>query len=222
VYPWPDTWPAGPALSPSPADRARMVLLDDPGLSSAEVALRARCRPETAANVRRALEGYGVLAPRREPARRFPQHVPLLRAPRVLMQGSCVGYRPPGLWTSDDPAQRDRAREICADCHVQPECLSWALRAVPVSDSAIYGAAGPAERRRLRAALGITRPNAVAVINARKTCCPECGLPLSGDNLITEPGRRPGTVRRRCRACTRRRKHEDYQRRRAEAAGGAP
>jgi len=64
----------------------------------------------------------------------------------------------------------------------------------------------------------------VAAINAHKVNCPECGLPLSGDNLITEPGRRPGTVRRRCRGYTRRRKHEGYERRRAaarEAEGGA-
>jgi len=62
----------------------------------------------------------------------------------------------------------------------------------------------------------------VAAINAAKQDCPECGLPLSGNNLITEPRRRPGTVRRQCRACTRRRKYEDYERRRAEAGGGGP
>jgi hypothetical protein len=119
---------------------------------------------------------------------------------------------------SDDPAERTHARIVCiTECHVAQACLSWALRAVPTSDSAIYAGTGPSERRALRAQLGITRPNAVTAINAAKTVCPECGLPLSGPNLVTEPGRRPGTVRRRCRACTRRRKHAAYERRRRAA-----
>ncbi len=100
------------------------------------------------------------------------------------------------------------------------QCLDWALRAVPAGDPAIYAGTGPSERRLLRAQRGLARPNAVQAINAAKACCPACGLPLSGGNLITEPGRRPGTVRRRCRACTRRRKH-DYERRRAEARAAA-
>jgi hypothetical protein len=133
------------------------------------------------------------------------------------MQGACVGVLP-SPWVSDDPAERARAREICASCHVQPACLSWALSAVPVGDPAIYGGCGPAERRRLRAALSITRPNAVAVINAAKQDCPECGEALSGCNLITEAGRRPGAVRRRCRACTQRRKAASYAARKQAAS----
>jgi hypothetical protein len=130
----------------------------------------------------------------------------LPRSPRILGEGACVGIIP-SPWTSDDPQDRAHAQIVCiTQCHVIDACLRWALRAVPTSDSAIYGGTGPSERRRLRAELGITRGNGVARINAAKQACPECGLPLSGPNLIEERGRRPGTTRRRCRACTRQRK----------------
>jgi Transcription factor WhiB len=197
-------------IAASPADRARAALLDDHTLTNAEVALRARAAPAQVASVRRALASYGVIPPASPPRRSFPAHVPLPRSPRVLAEGACVGVVP-SPWTSDDPADRTRARLTCiTGCHVAAACLSWALRAVPASDSAIYAGTGPSERRQLRAAAGLQRPNAVTAINAAKTCCPECGLPLSGENLITEPGRRPGSVRRRCRACTRARKAAAY------------
>jgi hypothetical protein len=193
-----------------------MVLLADPGLSNAEVALRARCTPDQAGNVRRSLVSFGVLEPQREQQPRFPQHVPLPRSPRVLAEGACVGWPAPVPWVSDDPAERTHAKIICiTECHVIDACLRWSLAAIPTDDSSVYAGCGPSERRALRAQRGITRPNAVTAINAAKVTCPACGLPLSGPNLIEEPGRRPGTVRRRCRACTRRRKAEAYQRRRA-------
>jgi Transcription factor WhiB len=198
----------------SPADRCRLAWADDSSLTSAEVALRAGCTPAQAADVRRRLANLGVLPPLREPRRAFPQHVPLPRAPRILAEGACVGVLP-SPWTSDDPAQRAHARIVCiTECHVADACLAWALRAVPAGDPAIYAGTGPSERRALRAERGIRRPNAVAAINAAKVTCPRCGLPLQGPNLVTEPGRRPGTVRRRCRACTARRKRE-YERSRA-------
>jgi hypothetical protein len=207
-------WDGQPLDGATPADRCRLVLLDDASLSNREVAALARATTAQAADVRRRLTGLGVLAPQRVVTARFPQHVPLPRSPRILAEGACVGVIP-SPWVSDDPGDRTRARLICiTECHVASACLSWALRAVPADDSAIYAGTGPSERRALRAQLGLRRPNAVVAINAAKTCCPECGLPLSGENLITEPGRRPGTVRRRCRACTRARKHAAYERRR--------
>jgi hypothetical protein len=134
-----------------------------------------------------------------------------------LAEGSCVGVLP-SPWTSDDPRDRTRARLICMECHVIEQCLRWSLAAIPNSDSAIYAGCGPSERRSLRAQRGIARPNGTAAINAAKTCCPQCGLPLSGPNLIEEAGRRPGTTRRRCRSCTRARKAAAYERRREAAS----
>jgi hypothetical protein len=134
------------------------------------------------------------------------------------MQGSCVG-RLPSLWCSGDPADRAEARRICiTECPVQRDYLDWALEAIPRSDKAIYGGVNASQRARLARARGITAPrvSGIPLIEARMTCCPACGLPLSGENLITEPGRRPGTVRRRCRACTRRRKAAAYAARRGE------
>jgi hypothetical protein len=207
-------WDRPDSIAPSPADRARAALLDDHTRSNAAIALACRSTPAQVASVRRALTGYGVL-PVTAPARRaFPSPAPLPRQP-WLAEGSCVGVIP-SPWTSPDPADRTRARLICiTECHVAAACLDWALRAVPTSDSAIYAGTGPSERRLLRAQRGISRPNAVTAINAAKTCCGECGLPLAGPNLVTEPGRRPGTTRRRCRACTRARKTADMRRYRA-------
>ena len=199
-----------------PADRARAALLDDASRSNREIALAIGATTAQVATVRRALVSYGVLAPLRLPPARFPEHVPMPRQP-WLAEGACVGHPHAHWWTSDDRAERDCARRVCGGCHKAPACLFWALRAIPTSDSAIYAATGPGQRRKLRKMLGITRRNATASINAAKECCPACGLPLAGDNLITEQGRRPGTVRRRCRACTRIRKHEGYMRRRAAA-----
>jgi hypothetical protein len=198
-----------------PADRARVALLDDASRSNREIALAIGATTAQVAGVRRALVSYGVLAPLREPRRAFPAPVPMPRQP-WLAEGACVGHPHAHWWTSDITRERDLARQVCGGCHKAPACLFWALRAIPTSDSAIYGGTGPGQRRKLRKMLGITRPNAVAAVNAAKECCPACGLPLAGENLITEAGRRPGTIRRRCRACTRIRKHEAYERRRAQ------
>ena len=187
--------PAVPSPSPSPSDRARAALLDDSTRSNREIALAARCTATQAASVRRALEDRAVIPPNRAPPpARFPGHVPMPRSPRVLTEGLCVanGHPSPDAWAEPRHPDRELARMLCIEaCHVQQICLSWALRAVPVSDTAIYGGATRSQRTVLRRQRGITRPNATTAINARKTCCPECGLPLSGENLITEPGRLP-------------------------------
>jgi len=81
VHAW-DMWLDGRPLYPSPAGRARLVVLDDAELSNAEVALRARCTAAQAQNVRRRLVSYGVLAPRRpaQAAERGTSPACLLRA----------------------------------------------------------------------------------------------------------------------------------------------
>jgi hypothetical protein len=79
---------------------------------------------------------------------------------------------------------------------------------VPAADTAIYGGCTAPERARLRQQMGLGRlpgPSGRPAIEASLTCCPECGLPLQGPNLITEV-RRDGSAHRRCRACTRARK----------------
>lgn len=199
------------AYSSSPrtaADLARSALLDDATRSNPEIASALGITTDQVGDVRRRLVDLGVLAPQRVPRPSLPQHVPMPRSPRILTEGHCAGHEHPGWWTSDDPAERELATQVCQSCHVSAQCLDWALRSVPIADTAIYAGTTASQRRRLRAQLGITRPNATAAINAAKTTCPECGLPLSGSNLITEAGRRPGSVRRRCPACTRRRKAE--------------
>jgi hypothetical protein len=199
-------WDGQPLDGTTPADRCRLILADDHTLSNAEVARLADATPAQAGDVRRRLTGLGVLPVQRVLTARFPQHSPMPRSPRILAEGACVGVLP-SPWTSDDPQDRAHAQIVCiTQCHIIDPCLSWALRAVPVSDTAIYGGTTASERRRLRAERGLRRPNPVVAINRAKTCCPQCGLPLSGENLITEPGRAPGKVRRRCRACTRARK----------------
>ena len=206
----------------SPADRCRAALIDDPERSNREIALAARASPDQVASVRRALVSYGVLAPRRLPPARFPEHAPLPRPPWQLTEGLCVaaGHPPPDAWTEPGHPDRQLARMLCREaCHVAAACLEFALH-LPASDTAIYAGTTAADRTALRRQRGIAPPPpyGVPLINSRKTCCPACGLPLSGENLITEPGRRPGTVRRRCRACTQRRKAAAHAARREAAA----
>jgi hypothetical protein len=90
--------------------------------------------------------------------------VPLCPPPSILelpvipaaiwAEGQCTRPDlPPHLrriWTSDDPAERELARKACRCCSVSMLCLDWALRAVPLDDSAIYGGTGRAARRRMR------------------------------------------------------------------------
>jgi hypothetical protein len=211
-----DGQPLDPAATPQ--DRIRLILLDDHTLSNAEVARLADATTAQVQNVRYSLTNHGLLPVQRVVSARFPQHAPLPRSPRILAEGACVGVIP-SPWTSDDPQARAHAQIVCiTQCHVIDACLSWALRAVPVGDTAIYGGTTASERRKLRAERGLRRPNGVIALNAAKTTCPECGLPLSGEDLITEPGRAPGKIRRRCRACTRQRKAAAYAARHAKEA----
>jgi transcription factor WhiB len=217
-------WPYSGELSPSPSDRCRAALIDDATRSNTEIALAARSTPDQAASVRRALEARAVIPPHRAPPpARFPEHVPFPRSPRVLQEGLCVaaGHPPPDAWAEPRHPDRELARMLCREaCHVQAICLEWALAAVPHSDTAVYAGTTRSQRAVLRRQRGYPASplSGVPLINSRKTCCPACGLPLAGENLITEPGRRPGTVRRRCRACTKRRKHAAHAAAREAAA----
>jgi Transcription factor WhiB len=116
---------------------ARAALIDDPTRTNAEIALAEGADVAQVGDVRRRLEGLGVIAPHRVPPARFPQHVPMPRQPWQLTEGACVGHPHAGWWTSDVPAERESARLICATCHVADACLAWALDAIPGDDSAI-------------------------------------------------------------------------------------
>jgi hypothetical protein len=194
-----------------------LALLDDPTRSNREIALAVRVKPQTVASVRRSLEDLGVLAVTRVARRNFPEMTPMPRQPWELTQGSCVGHSQPSLWTSDDAADRNVARQICASCHVQRECLEWALTSLPAHDPAIYGGATPSQRTRLRRerGLGVPGPRGQAWINMIKVTCNACGLPLSGPNLYEY--QHNGRTRRACRACRRRRTNEWQRARRAAA-----
>jgi hypothetical protein len=213
---WASNWPDGEALSPSPADRARMALLDDPGRSNAEIAISIRVRPATVVGVRRSLESLGVIAVTTVARRNFPETTPMPRQPKALMEGACVGYREP-LWTSEDVAQRAKAVRICNGCHVREICLEWALSALPAHDQAIWAGLNASARAQLRRERGLgAAMYGQPWINAVKTCCNTCGLPLEGPNCYsyTTPD---GRQRRGCRACRRRRTAEHQRARRAAA-----
>jgi hypothetical protein len=192
--------------------------LDDPGRSNAEIAIAVRVRPQTVRSVRRSLEDLGVLPVTQVARRNFPESTPLPRQPRVLMEGACVGSATPDLWTSSDAGDRNVAVQICAACHVQRECLEWALHSLPAHDQAIYGGATASQRTRMRRerGLGVPGPRGQPWINLVKINCNACGLPLSGPNLYsyTTPD---GRTRRACRACRRRRTSEWQRARRAAA-----
>ena len=144
----PDQWPVGNQLSPMPADRARLGLLDDPERSDAEISIWAECSPAQVRVVRRGLVDLGVIAPRRVPEPRFPRYRGMPPSPRRLAEGSCVGHAQPDLWASEDARDRDEAKRICAGCHVADACLEWAMH-LPQYDLGIYGGLTASERIRL-------------------------------------------------------------------------
>ena len=213
---WAGTWPDGEQRSPSPADRARLALLDDATRSNNEIALSVRVKAQTVASVRRSLESLGVIAVTTVARRNPPEYVPTARQPRSLMQGACVGHAQPGLWCSEDAGERNVAVTICTACHVQRECLSWALVNLPVHDQAIWAGTNASQRTRLRRELGMDTaglPRGQPWINAVKINCNTCGLPLSGPNLYEYQVN--GRTRRSCRNCRRRRTSEWQRRARA-------
>jgi hypothetical protein len=152
--PFATSWPDGDALSPGPCDRARIILLDDPTFTNAEVALRARCTVAQASRVRKQLTGYGVLPASQWPRPAFPHYRGIGHQPRALQLGSCVGHGQPELWTDPQtPAQRATAARICASCPVLTACREWSL-GLPQADLALWGGwtASDRERERIRRA----------------------------------------------------------------------
>jgi hypothetical protein len=139
-------------LSPSPADRARYGLLDDPARSDREIALAVRCRPSTVANVRHRLEALGAITVRTMPVARPPRGPMLPPMPAVLAMGLCAtGGYDPDLWTSARRSERELAVAICRAGAVRPVCCQWSLN-LPPGDMAVYGGQTAtwraAERRR--------------------------------------------------------------------------
>jgi Transcription factor WhiB len=126
-----------------------MILLDDYTLTNAEVALRARVDRGLPRRVRYELVSLGAIPPSRIVAKRGPAFKPLPRPPWALTMGSCAGHERPGLWTSDVPAERAEAIEVCSGCPVQQACLGWSL-SLPSRDTAIYAGTTATQRARLR------------------------------------------------------------------------
>lgn len=150
-----------PALSPSPADRARFELLADPWRSNMIIADCAACHVDTVHRARRELEAAGAIdtvgawdRKRRPGSGRGDQYRPaghqdhdaqrieLPRQPASMAADLCVtGGHDPELWHPGryDNATRTRALAICGRCPALADCRAWAL-ALPASDKyAIYG-----------------------------------------------------------------------------------
>lgn len=73
--------------------------------------------------------------------------------PAELASGLCAAPgADPDLWASTRPSDRQRAKAVCGRCPVLGACRSWALAALPDSDSATYAAMTAPERRRQRQA----------------------------------------------------------------------
>jgi hypothetical protein len=162
-------WPGPPPdhIAPSPADRCRLILLDDYTLTNAEVALRARVDRALVKRVRYQLVSVGALPPSRVVEKRGPVFKDLPRPPWMLTQGSCVaGGHDPDLWHSDVPAERERAKAICRGCPVIEPCTTWSL-SLPSRDLAIYGGLSAADRERERAVRAGLPPPASLTAKAR-------------------------------------------------------
>ncbi len=63
-----------------------------------------------------------------------------------MRDGNCRNY-PPAAFFPSDGVGVDAARRICATCHVQDQCLDYAL--VNRIDHGVWGGCSERERRRI-------------------------------------------------------------------------
>ncbi len=84
---------------------------------------------------------------------------------------------------------------------VRAHCFAYELAIGPIPDGYVIhhvcetpACVRPDHLEALTHREHVLRHDGPTAVNARKTHCPKCGLPLSGDNLLFETGRR-------CRAC---------------------
>jgi len=135
-----------------------------------------------------------------------------LRPVPLLEGAACRTHPNPDLWFSEQPADRNAARNICRACPELGPCREWALAQPASGDTGIVAGMSPGERDRERrerkqaARLAELRQRSgMAAVNAAKTHCGICGEPLSGPNLMITRDRDGGRKRRVCRNCHRRR-----------------
>jgi WhiB family redox-sensing transcriptional regulator len=107
-------------------------------------------------------------------------------------EGACNGLPVEVFYPEDHGGSRyrklDKAREVCAGCPVQAECLEYALGAP--EDVGVWGGLSERQRRKLQGPRGNWQAN--------KTHC-KSGHPFSGDNLRINPK----TNQRVCLTCQR-------------------
>jgi hypothetical protein len=177
-----------------------------------------------AQGVRQQLVNLGVLMPVRPLTPSFPAYTPLERMP-WLAEGACVGHPTPDIFGAPaTAAERSAAKRICYTCHVRLRCLEFAVQVLPRSNPGIWGGTTSSERSHIRRSRGIPpRPYGRPAIEAARTTCGVCDLPLSGPNLAVQR-RADGGTRRICRNCRRIRNRETMRalrQRRREAAAAA-
>jgi transcription factor WhiB len=132
----------------SVGERARELLLADPGRTSREIAA-AGCTRQTVHRMRQRLEAAGLIpvrASRPPPAWRATA-LPVM--PQALARGSCAGHPHPDWWTSASPAERAQAAMVCAGCPVAGPCGEYSL-SLPAADTAVWAGLSRSQRLALR------------------------------------------------------------------------
>jgi Transcription factor WhiB len=165
--------------------------------------------------------GIQLMKGRTQPVRDLPLPLAL---PRILIDsGLCANHPDSHWWTSGRPTERKAAASACEKCPVLEACRTWAL-SVPsyATKGATYGGLTPGRRlallkpeqatrraehaaRRKRERRADAKREGMAAVNAAKETC-DFGHDLAGENVKTYPRTgKPGSTRRVCVACVRRR-----------------
>lgn len=99
--------------------------------------------------------------PIRQPGTRHPPKIPDFPPAPDFAKGECtrVPAAQAAWWTSSRPELRTAAAEICQVCPILLPCASWAVTALPVSDTAVYGGMSATERQRLKRLAAEGRPS---------------------------------------------------------------
>ena len=87
-----------------------------------------------------------------------------LGSPAFFADAGCKDADPT-LFFADSNSKIARAKEVCANCPIQPMCLKWALEN---AEDGVYGGMTPRERKKKRAGADIIDINDIRIMREQR------------------------------------------------------
>lgn len=102
--------------------------------------------------------------------RSLPEFILLISRPKWMRRAACRGLDPSLFFPERGELVSEEARQVCAECPVQPECLEYAL--TTKERDGVWGGRSGRQRRDMRAAI---------IDRNRERECIECGRVFMGN-----------------------------------------